>query len=74
VKAEISTALIPVQLWDQTLKPIARSGMVPYRQDDHPRGEMRFLGYGEGADSNSYSRGGREATGPQQGMLVDLYI
>ena len=74
MKAEISTALIPIQLWDRTFEPIARSGMVPSRQDDPPRGGMRFLGYGESADSASYSPGGRGSQGVQQGTLVDLYV
>ena len=74
VKAELSTALIPVQVWDRTLRPITRSGLVPSRQDDRPQGGMRFLGYREFLDPHSYNPNGRSTAGSREGTLVDLYV
>lgn len=66
--------MIPIPVWNRTLEPIMRSGMVPSRQEDRTRGGMRFLGYRETLDPHSYSPAGRSTRGAQGGTIVDLYV
>jgi hypothetical protein len=75
LKAELSTALVPIPVGDRTLRPVERSSeLVPSRQDDRPRGGMRFLGYREFLDPHSYNPAGRSTGVVREGMLVDLYV
>lgn len=74
MKADISTALVPVQAWIQPLRAVGRNNMLPFRQESRSQEGMRFLGFREVMKPCSYGSSGRAFRISGQGTIVDLYV
>jgi hypothetical protein len=74
VNADVATALVPVRAWIQPLYAVSQQRMMPYRGNERPQGEMRFLGYRLPRETVFYGPSGRALQDGSQGNLVDLYV
>jgi hypothetical protein len=75
MNVDFSRALVPAQDMVRPVVAVGQRGLVPFSHEDRPRGEIRFVGYGNAGEKCIYGNAGRPIhESPRAGALLDIYV
>ncbi|MBN1104313.1 MAG: hypothetical protein JXL84_12925 [Deltaproteobacteria bacterium] len=75
MNVDFSRTLVPAHDMIRPVLAVQQRGLVPFSQEDRPRGAIRFVGYGGAGERCIYGTAGRPIhESPDAGALLDIYV